>query len=162
MYIIDIVKTSNSNPIIYILFVILFIVIIAILLLLYLQNKEIREKMVIQENNQEQKDSVLEEQVLEDNIESINESNELQNLSKELENLPKKHTIDMTQYEMEQEKTAIISYDELVKQAQEDKKLDYEINTENSVRDNEISKSTTYQHEEEFLNSLKELKKSLN
>ena len=105
MYFNDLVNVSSNNPIIYILFAILFVVIIAILLLLYLQNREMRENM----NNSIEEDKI--QPVME---EVNNDNNDLQSISKELEQLPKEHNVDMTQYEMEQEKTAIISYDELL------------------------------------------------
>lgn len=60
--------------------------------------------------------------VSEENVQTINEISEeddLQTITRELETIPKNRKIEMTSYEEEQEKTAIISYDELVKQADE-------------------------------------------
>ena len=141
MYFNDLVNVSSNNPIIYILFVF----IIAILLLLYLQNREMRENM----NNSIEEDKI--QPVME---EVNNDNNDLQSISKELEQLPKEHNVDMTQYEMEQEKTAIISYDELLKQSQ------YEEQVNDFKPSEELDNN--YQHEEAYLAYLKQLKENLN
>lgn len=149
MYFSDIV--NGSNPIIYVLFAILFIVIIAILLLLYLQNKEMHENMSNNDINNN-----LNKEVSENiNNQEVNDNSDLQNISKELEQLSKEHIVDMTQYEMEQEKTAIISYDELVKQANDLPEFKEEPLNNQVVNNN-------YQHEEAYLAYLKQLKENLN
>ena len=149
MYFNDIV--NGSNPIIYVLFAILFIVIIAILLLLYLQNKEMHENMGNNDINNDLNNEVRENI----NNQEITDNNDLQSISKELEQLPKEHTVDMTQYEIEQEKTAIISYDELVKQAN-----DLPVLKDKPVNDQIVNNN--YQHEEAYLAYLKQLKENLN
>lgn len=91
----------------------------------------------------------------------------------------KPQNIDLTQYEKEQEEKAIISYEELVNSIKKNK-INYETNemlgNEISVKkidlDNLISeeqeekdikvKVITYEHEEAFLETLKQLQKLLN
>ncbi len=148
MFLLD--NVNNSNPIIYILFALLFVVIISILLLLYLQNKEINNNVsqTSQPNNISPDSN--------NNITQLNDSpTDLQNLSKELEQLPKEHNVDYTEYEIEQEKTAIISYDELVKQSQNEQEINNTIVSNHNYHNE-------YQHEEDFLAQLKQLKNSLN
>lgn len=114
----------------------------------------------------------------------INDSIEdLQSLTRELEAIPRERTIKMTPYETEQEETAIISYDELVKQndkkseigyipvdevdvavAQMDDNLEVPIVEEVIVPEEMVVEDvvdTIYSHEEHFLNSLKILQKSM-
>lgn len=111
---------------------------------------------------------------------------DLRSISKELESLPRERTINLTSYELEQEEQAIISYDELVtqsiplleisKELREEVLTPYDYNLEEKigiVEKNEqvIPESTSevkpindnkYDHEESFLDSLKNLKSSLN
>ena len=110
------------------------------------------------------------------------ETQELVNITKELENAPKERTVELTPYEEEQEKTAIISYDELMdskdgivyenEEISDDipiKKVDLEKTVEISL--DEIDKkakeeieetNNNYDYEEDFLSKLKKLQKELN
>ena len=108
-------------------------------------------------------------------LEYSDETKELMNITKELESVPKERTIELTPYEEEQEQTAIISYDELVKQegvAYDDvlsedgisiKKVDLENTPDVSkeVVSNDLPRET-YAHEELFLNRLKSLQSKIN
>lgn len=120
----------------------------------------------------------------------LNDSIEdLQSLTKELETIPRERTIKMTSYEAEQEETAIISYDELVKQNDKTQEIDFipvdEVDTAVAQVDNNLEVpfveevtvtedvpvkediiiddivDTVYSHEEGFLKSLKSLQNSM-
>lgn len=158
MFFLDLVGTNSSNPIIYFLFIILFIVIIAILLLLYLQNKEMRDSLSVKINDDE--NTSMLELIAENDNYSKEEVKDLQEISKELEQLPKEHPIDMSKYELEQEQQAIISYDELVKQTQNSHIYKEENNDINTTQ--VTSNLSGYEHEEEYLKQLKQLKNILN
>ncbi len=103
-----------------------------------------------------------------------NETEELLNITKELEKIPKERTIKLTPYEEEQEQTAIISYDELVNKdgivyddsREEDglsiKKVDLD-HTPEVKEEKDISlPRENYAHEELFLNRLKSLQNKIN
>jgi hypothetical protein len=98
----------------------------------------------------------------------------LQNITRELETLPKERKIEMTPFEAEQEETAIISYDELVRHVDDDVKTNNEIVKDDFIdKDvsidvvlpvsnlNDNSASDEYKHEENFLNGLKTLSNML-
>ena len=120
----------------------------------------------------------------------LNDSIEdLQSLTKELETIPRERTIKMTPYEAEQEETAIISYDELVKQNDKTQEIDFipvdEVGTAVAQVDDNLEVpfveevtvtedvpvkeeiiiddivDTVYSHEEGFLKSLKSLQNSM-
>lgn len=120
----------------------------------------------------------------------LNDSIEdLQSLTKELETIPRERTIKMTPYEAEQEETAIISYDELVKQNDKPLEIDFipadEVDAAVAQVDNNLEVpfveevtitedvpvkeeiiiddvvDTVYSHEEGFLKSLKSLQNSM-
>ena len=120
----------------------------------------------------------------------LNDSIEdLQSLTKELETIPRERTIKMTPYEAEQEETAIISYDELVKQNDKTQEIDFipadEVDAAVAKVDNNLEVpfveevtvtedvpvkeeiiiddivDTVYSHEEGFLKSLKSLQNSM-
>lgn len=55
---------------------------------------------------------------------SISEKEELQSITRELETIPRERKIEMTPYEAEQEETAIISYDELLKYNDKQEKVE--------------------------------------
>lgn len=118
---------------------------------------------------------------------SINISPEaefLYDLSKELEKLPKDKRVNLTPYEEEQEEKAIISYDELVERAKETSiaysDTKYSEDQEVEVKQIDLEKTgkieldpikrelngrvtlSSYEHEEAFLNALKELENILN
>ena len=92
---------------------------------------------------------------------------------KELATEEKKPVITFTDYEKEQEEKAIISYDELIERKNQSE-IDYETD---EMLDDEVSvkkinlehlnkapeeKKSLFVHEEEFLEALKQLQKSLN
>ena len=133
---------------------------------------------VVEDKNEEEL-PILEE-LVEEKKEDVFD---LKNVTKELESLPKERTIQLTDYEREPEETAIISYDELVTQSiprleiskalREEvlEEYDYEvkedvveeIKEEKVEEPKEIVKSSdNYDHEESFLDGLKDLKNSLN
>lgn len=101
---------------------------------------------------------------------------DLVHITKELENLPKERTIKLTPYEEEQEQTAIISYDELIKAGEEIAYSDVVDNGDVSIKQVDLDKTTeinlnkednkipreTYAHEELFLNKLKSLQSKIN
>lgn len=66
---------------------------------------------------------------------TLSEAKELQSITKELETLPRERKIEMTPYETEQEETAIISYDELIKH--KDDKVAEQHNAEESTNKTE-------------------------
>ncbi len=100
---------------------------------------------------------------------------DLQDITRELEKVPKEKTINMTDYETKQEEEAIISYDELISRKSES--LRYDENTNDYLDDvivkqvdlNSTSKREliddeigNYEHEEAFLEALKQLQKIMN
>lgn len=120
----------------------------------------------------------------------LNDSIEdLQSLTKELETIPRERTIEMTPYEAEQEETAIISYEELVKQNDKPQEIGFipadEVDAAIAQVDNNLEApfvekvtitedvpvkeeiiiddivDTVYSHEEGFLKSLKSLQNSM-
>ena len=114
---------------------------------------------------------------------SINkELEELQSITQELETIPRERTIELTPYEEEQEKKAIISYDELLSKEnnahiayeseyQNDDLIAKKVDLANTGKieldpiKREINKKVTlmnYEHEEQFLEVLKQLQNLLN
>ncbi len=107
-----------------------------------------------------------------------NDSFDLKSVTQELEALPREKTIQLTPYEAEQEEKAIISYDELIGQTDridinynKSKKIENDVyvkqsdlNKSNQFEDKRVNKVdvTTYEHEEAFLEALKQLQKILN
>ena len=126
---------------------------------------------------------VMEQPIIEQREEEVFD---LRSISKELESLPRERTITLTPYEMEQEEQAIISYDELVtqsipvleisKELREEVLTPYDYNLEEKIgiveKNEQVVPEPTpevkpvrdnnYDHEESFLDSLKNLKSSLN
>lgn len=126
----------------------------------------------------------------------LSDIEDLQNISKELETLPRERTVKMTPYEEEQEEKAIISYEELLSKTSDinitQSVVDEEPVVEEEPRKEEVvsevppkksvvepmpSKkvetkplpevkrefgATEYDHEESFLNDLKQLQENLN
>ena len=176
-------------------------VIIAIIYLLYSQSKvnayNAKQEEIVEEditynifsdNKEEIQEEVKEEELpkLEELVQEKEEVFDLRNVTKELESLPKERTIQLTDYEREQEETAIISYDELVTQSiprleiskalREEvlEEYDYEVKEDviEEVKEEKVEKveepekfeksSDNYDHEESFLDGLKDLKNSLN
>ena len=99
---------------------------------------------------------------------------DLLSVSQELETMPRERKVNMTPYEEEQEEKAIISYDELVNQRNEDINYSNEYKkNENDILVKQVDLDKTkkvdlseidnkdYKHEEEFLKSLKDLQEVL-
>lgn len=161
-YFVEILKSSfDSSFIMFLLLIVLILVSLAILCLI-INNKQPQKNYKNEKNNRE-----LEE---------------LQSITQELETIPRERTIELTPYEEEQEKKAIISYDELISKEnnahiaydneyQNDdliaKKVDL-VNTGTIELDpikKELNKKVVlinYEHEEQFLEVLKQLQNLLN
>ncbi len=170
---------TNSDLIYYILIVLLIIISLAMLYLMYSQNKELSRQMAEKAGlAKEEKVVSIEEASPFKQIESLDgreellevskmtipkhleytqtlfsntELEELQTISKEIEDNYKDRQSDINVYEEEQEESAIISYDELLSKTQVIPKIEEE---------NEV-KSSTYKHEEDFLSKLKDLNNNL-
>ncbi len=136
------------------LIVLLILVLIALIYITIKQNQNII-KQINNQDNHDSNDKKTES--------SPKEIEDLQSLTKELENIPKGKNIQLTSYEEEQEQTAIISYEELIKQNQQNNENISEMDLPKlSNRKINQENNNSYEHEEEFLKNLKELKKSLN
>ena len=86
---------------------------------------------------------------------SNTELEELQNISKDIEENYKDRQNDIDTYEEEQEESAIISYDELLSKTQVIPKVEEKEIKETKVVDE------NYSHEEDFLNRLRNLNDNL-
>lgn len=170
---------TNSDLIYYILIVLLIIISLAMLYLMYSQNKELSRQMAEKARlAKEEKVVSIEEASPFKQIESLDgreellevskmtipkhleytqtlfsntELEELQTISKEIEDNYKDRQSDINVYEEEQEESAIISYDELLSKTQVVPKIEEETEV----------KSSTYKHEEDFLSKLKDLNNNL-
>ena len=157
MYLVNFLDSvSSSDTVFYVLMVLLTLISVVLFYLIYSQNKEmskqIKEKSLFDEEipkKQEKTSSTIKEveslekpQIIPvtdmeipnflemtQSINVISDAEELQSITKELETLPRERKIEMTPYEAEQEETAIISYDELVKQNDEKEEIVEEIKT---------------------------------
>lgn len=189
MYIVNFIDSlSDSDSIFYILMILLALISLILFYLIYTQNKEMVKKekekslfpgesvsessetaVSINEVESLEKPSLIEVSNLEipDPLELTKsldlpaDMDDLQSLTKELENLPKERKIQMTPYEEEQEETAIISYDELVQQSDRNDKVDFMIEDIPMLKKEEVV-DMSYAHEEDFLNSLKDLQTDIN
>ena len=200
MYLVNILDTLAENDIFfYILIVMLAVICLAMFYLMTSQNKELSNELKRQRLEKE-----LDEALKEDNIVTtsevktdivqptsmsiperlemtksfyINDSNELRDITRELENIPRERKIEMTPYEAEQEEKAIISYEELLSKTNsmniqlEDESvidvqsIDIKEQLDNNVvkdANNLTNQAPSYKHEEEFLNSLKQLQQTIN
>ena len=197
--VLELLYKTQDTPLFILIGVGLVFVIIAIVYLLYSQSKvnaynakqeEIVEEDISYNIFNDNKEEVVEDKngeelpIIEELVEEKKDDVfDLKNVTKELESLPKERTIQLTDYEREQEETAIISYDELVTQSiprleiskalREEVLEEYgyevkedvveEIKEEKVEEPKEIVKSSdNYDHEESFLDGLKDLKNSLN
>ncbi len=100
-------------------------------------------------------------------------NNDIQKIKEELEKEESKPRIEFTSYEKDQEETAIISYEELLRNSQKNKNIDTLVNSSSERKKiddfvEDVSKYKTpsiaknYYNEELFLNKLKSLKNNLN
>lgn len=170
------------------IFVILILIFLSVLLfyMIYTQNKKLIEEMKKKKEVpiKETEESIISlEEVLPKSPETENNAFDLESVTKELELLPKEpKTIELTSYEMEQEEKAIISYDELVEKSgmasisysderKEDNILVKKVDLENTGKieldpiKKEINSKVpllSYEHEEAFLNALKQLQELIN
>lgn len=196
--VLELLYKTQDTPLFILIGVGLVFILIAIIYLIYNQSKinayNTKQEEVVEEditynifnNKEEVVEEVKEEEVpkLEEVVEEKEEVFDLKNVTKELESLPKERTIQLTDYEREQEETAIISYDELVTQSiprleiskalREEVLEEYDYEVEEDVLEEikeeyieeepkEIVRSNdNYDHEESFLDGLKDLKNSLN
>ena len=144
-----------SHDLLLILVVISLIIIsIVMVYLVYFQNKQLTKELL--------------KKIIKKDDTPDNENLDLQELAKKLENIPKNQTMNLTQFEQDQEEDAIISYDELIKNKNNNKQVN------NSLQDNyvdtreishsikQVQETESYEHEEEFLNNLKQLLYMLN
>lgn len=99
---------------------------------------------------------------------------DLDNITKNIDREYKEPNIDLTDYEREQEESAIISYEELIKNSKKSnisydteykhegvdvKKINFDANKGSIVTDSKINHN--YQVEEDFLKALKQLQRDL-
>ncbi len=210
---------SSSDTVFYVLMILLTLISVILFYLIYNQNKEMSQKIKDRSlfedeviNNEVKTSTGVKEvenldtenvtQKIEEDIEipdikemtqsiNIKEIEDLQSITRELEMLPRERKIEMTPFEAEQEETAIISYDELLRHSDEfqNNKYDDEVifeKTEISKADDIISSfveekiempalvelpketeitntdlTNEYEHEDMFLSSLKSLMNGL-
>ena len=171
---------ANSDALYYILIILLVIISLVMVYLMYSQNKEL-SKHLMEKNKQVKKEEVEEikkyeevesldgrEELLEvsrmtipkhleytQSLFSNTELEELQNISKDIEENYKDRQNDIDTYEEEQEESAIISYDELLSKTQVIPKVEEKEIKETKVVDE------NYSHEEDFLNRLRNLNDNL-
>lgn len=201
MYLINIIDTiTESNEIFLILVILLIAISVAMFYLIYTQNKEMKQELAKQSDVMSKKLTKVEveeelpeegptlvpltEEKIPDKLEYTqalwqNDAFDLKSISQELESLPKERKVNMTPYEEEQEEKAIISYDELIHQKEDQinysnemkssendvlvKQVDLEKTSKIELPSQKASKeSVVYAHEEDFLQSLKDLQNVLN
>ena len=203
MYLVNFIDELSSSDIIFALLMLLLTIISVILVfLIYTQNKEmsrqLKERKSFEEGSSKIDNSSMIKEVenltsekpkiipitdlkipdyleLTQSFKTVSEADELQDITKQLETLPKERKIEMTPFEAEQEEKAIISYDELIKHNEglATNKVDDEgtINVDNNFgeiseridivsKDNNMS-NEVYEHEEYFLKALKSLLSTL-
>ena len=175
----NIIEAITENKVSFVLLIVIFFLIILLLLCLRDKKTNPKETSILEDLNKEP-ESNIESNVVQSNTDELLA---LEKVSKELESLSKpKIEQEVSSYEAEQEEKAIISYDELLSQTQnvsisystsetnDDitiKKVDLE--KTNKIELDPIKKELNskvslyqYEHEEEFLNTLKKLQKLLN
>lgn len=197
--VLELLYKTQDTPLFILIGVGLVFILIAIIYLIYSQSKvnayNAKQEEVVEEdisynifndNKEEVIEETKEEELprLEELVQEKEEVFDLKNVTKELESLPKERTIQLTDYEREQEETAIISYDELVTQSiprleiskalREEvlEEYDYEVKEDivEEIKEEKIEEepkeivrsNDNYDHEESFLDGLKDLKNSLN
>ncbi len=167
---------TNSDVLYYILILLLVIISLIMLYLMYTQNREITKQLHLK-NNKEDEESKRNESAIKDTeslddreellevsrktiprhleytqtLFSNTELQELQDITKEIESDYRDKVNSISDYEEEQEESAIISYDELLSKTQ----------VIPIVKKEAVSDDIDYRHEEKFLNKLKELNNKL-
>lgn len=171
---------ANSDALYYILIILLVIISLVMVYLMYSQNKELSKHLI--EKNKQVKNEEKEEIKKYEEVESLDgreellevsrmtipkhleytqslfsntELEELQSISKDIEENYKDRQNDIDTYEEEQEESAIISYDELLSKTQVIPKVEEKEIKETKVVDE------NYSHEEDFLNRLRNLNDNL-
>ncbi|MBR6820804.1 MAG: hypothetical protein IKM55_01100 [Bacilli bacterium] len=171
---------ANSDALYYILIILLVIISLVMVYLMYSQNKELSKHLM--EKNKQVKNEEKEEIKKYEEVESLDgreellevsrmtipkhleytqslfsntELEELQSISKDIEENYKDRQNDIDTYEEEQEESAIISYDELLSKTQVIPKVEEKEIKETKVVDE------NYSHEEDFLNRLRNLNDNL-
>ena len=171
---------ANSDALYYILIILLVIISLVMVYLMYSQNKELSNHLM--EKNKQVKNEEKEEIKKYEEVESLDgreellevsrmtipkhleytqslfsntELEELQSISKDIEENYKERQNDIDTYEEEQEESAIISYDELLSKTQVIPKVEEKEIKETKVVDE------NYSHEEDFLNRLRNLNDNL-
>ena len=164
---------SNSNALYYILIILLVIISLIMVYLMYTQNKELSRHLMEQQKELKKEEKIEEdinrfqevesldgrEELLEvsrmtipkhieytQSLFSNTELEELQSISKDIEENYRDRQNDIDMYEEEQEESAIISYEELLSKTQTIPKI--EEKTIKEVRET----NENYSHEEDFLN----------
>lgn len=194
-YMLNIIDTITESDSVFVVLVIILVAIsVAMFYLIYSQNKEM--KVLAKQNRQKNYETkkVFESEELPDegpNLVKVTDDKipdkleytkalwqkddfDLLSVSQELETMPRERKVNMTPYEEEQEEKAIISYDELVNQRNEDINYSNEYKkNENDILVKQVDLDKTkkvdlseidnkdYKHEEEFLKSLKDLQEVL-
>lgn len=159
---IDLLNLMEQDMLFYIVILVIIVLIFVLIYFIWIQSKEKRYSVndIIEEKTKESIEN--DEEVLNDKVDNVkevsNDTIELQNISKELETLAKNNKNDISMYESMQEETAIISYDELLSKTT---KLNLEELNNNKENDEEDIKVKDYDHEESYLNDLKQLNDSL-
>lgn len=203
MYLVNFIDELSSSDIIFaLLMLILTIISVILVFLIYTQNKEmsrqLKERKSFEEGPSKIENSSMIKEVenltsekpkivpitdlkipdyleLTQSFKTVSEADELQDITKQLETLPRERKIEMTPFEAEQEEKAIISYDELIKHNEglATNKVDDdgaikvdnnfgEINEKiNFASKDSNSSNEVYEHEEYFLKSLKSLLSTL-
>ena len=171
---------ANSDALYYILIILLVIISLVMVYLMYSQNKELSKHLM--EKNKQVKNEEKEEIKKYEEVESLDgreellevsrmtipkhleytqslfsntELEELQSISKDIEENYKDRQNDIDTYEEEQEESAIISYDELLSKTQVIPKVE-----EKEIKETKLV-DENYSHEEDFLNRLRNLNDNL-
>jgi hypothetical protein len=128
---------------------------------------------VIPEYDEQPLEDHEENEAVEEVEEYSGNAEDLESITKELEIIPREKNIELTPYEEEQESKAIISYDELVNNLNNNEVNYSNTSMEQGVHIKQVDLEKTgnveiirednqnYIHEEEFLNNLKDLQKKL-
>ncbi|MGN1337679.1 MAG: hypothetical protein ACI4WW_04310 [Candidatus Coprovivens sp.] len=204
----DILSIMSENELFfYVIIIMLVFIAICLFVLIFNQNKQLEARLTkdiddkIEDMKEEAIDQIdtkelpiikeeietLDEEITNGDINeevpiSISELENLQSLTKELELAPKMKAVNLTQYEVEQEERAIISYDELISKSDNVSIVYSDTNTNDNVLVKKVDLEKTgkieldpikkeinsrvnvisYEHEESFLNALKDLQDLLN
>ena len=155
MYLINLLDSIMESDLAFFTIVgILLLIALFMAYLIFAQNKEymLRNNRIDEEVNKVQEESEVLPNNNSEEKSANDEMRELQDLTVQLQTIPKEKIVEMTPYEEEQEENAIISYDELVSRTMELPQL---AKQEEKLAD---SIEINYDHEEKFLEELKKLR----